>query len=206
MYPLIETISITNTEPPVQVDAGTEVRRITLIARVPNPDRPGTYDRIHLILTKSPNDSINSLKTDFTTANAQYKNMAFDIVYNYWTFDSGTLGSCGILGGSVVELVSRDAAKHAVEIEGFQFSYWALLPLMIGGSLLYAGLLGTFSSSIRLAYVLIGTILGVPSAIAAILGVFEAFAAWTGTGIVGEYWFSPNCCTCSRDSRRESRV
>jgi hypothetical protein len=53
-------------------------------------------------------------------------------------------------------------------------------------------------------YIVIGTVLGMPSATGAILGVFESFTGYTGTGIVGEYWFSPNCCTCCEDQGQES--
>jgi hypothetical protein len=135
MADLIERISITNALPRVKVDAGSEARRITLVSRVPDPGRPGSNKRIHLILTKSPRDNVCSLKTDFVSHNAQYKNMEFDILYNHLTYSAGTIADCGIVGGSVVELVPREAVQHAVKIEGFQFAYWAMLRVMIGASL-----------------------------------------------------------------------
>jgi hypothetical protein len=193
--PFINRIQIHNERPKPGTKAGTEKLQITLVACVPDPNHPGRNDRFCQIVSKSPTDAVDSLRADFTTRFAQYKNMSFDILYNHLTYKGCTIASCEIVSGAVVELVPHEAVKHAVEIEGFQFSYWALLPLMVAASLIWAGLLGTFSMHIRVVYVLIGTVVGVPSLTVALLGVFESFTTWTGTGVVGEYWFSPNCCT-----------
>lgn len=107
----------------------------------------------------------------------------------------GKIGQLGLTAMSELELISLETEQAVTKNEGVLFTFWSLVPLMIAISLIVAGLGGLFDSRIRGAYVLFGTIIGIPAFMALVVGITEQFTEQSQVAYTGDAWFGP-CCDC----------
>ena len=106
-----------------------------------------------------------------------------------------TIRECGIRNKTTVELVCFQAESQALINQGFQISYWAMIPAMIAISFIVAGLVGRFNLITRGLYLLFGSLILVPSLLCFIVGTIELYSGPAVTSFSGDYWFGRCCCT-----------
>ena len=185
--------------PPAEIEEQkptTENMRIVVECSMPNP--LNTRERLFgaSILEANADTDVSTIIKEFQSINPSFSGYDFLLKYQNRLFKNGTVKQIGIENRKTVELVSLSSEKEAVKNEGFKLSYWSLIPLMFGISLLCGGLIGHFSFYIRGPFVLFGTLIVVPSLVALVLGLAELFPAETKTSFVGTDWFSPTCGSC----------
>ena len=177
--------------------AGSNNLRLKIQASIPDPSLPGQVFVIRKFLRYPATTDISKVISNFQKdIPAISKKSGLLLKYNNILYESGTLESCHIQNDSTLTIIALENDKEATENEGFRFVYWALVPLLIAFSFLGAGLIGQFKMIYRAIYVLFATLIGVPSTIATVLGFYESFSDAMKAGIVGQYWFSPGCCSC----------
>lgn len=170
---------------------------LTIQSSISNPRMLGQIMVKTLIQSYKSDTQVSTVIKDFQKAVPELKDKSGLLLkYNNILYEDGTLESCNIQSHSTVGIVALDNDKEAIENEGFRLIFWAVIPLLISISFLTAGLVGKFDMQIRAIYVFIATVIGVPATVATVLGIVEKNSALMKAGIVGEYWFSPNCCSC----------
>ena len=172
---------------------------------IPNPYKNGVFvvgQRLmqDVPINKTTTQLINDIKPQLDKELQTYD---FYIKYNNILYEDVTIQDIGIKNDTVVELECLTQTKLATKNEGFFICYWSVLPLIVAISFLVGGLAGRFDNNIRAAYIVVFTILGVPSIILEIIGLSECNPKLTKTSIVGSYWFC-NKCTCSCDCCNKS--
>jgi hypothetical protein len=116
--------------------------------------------------------------------------------YNNRLFDKkGQLKQLGLGSKASVELVSFASEKVITENNGFTLAFWSVVPLILAVSLMAAGLIGRFDTALRGAYVLLGSIIGVPAFLCLVVGLTEYKSQSTRVAYVNDAWFGP-CCPC----------
>jgi hypothetical protein len=116
--------------------------------------------------------------------------------YNNRLFDKkGQLKQLGLGSKATVELVSFASEKEITRNNGFTLAFWAVVPFILSASLIGAGLVGQFSTALRGAYVLFGSIIGLPAALCLIVGITEYHTQPARVAYVNDAWFGP-CCHC----------
>ncbi|OHT04955.1 hypothetical protein TRFO_27462 [Tritrichomonas foetus] len=156
--------------------------------------------------TVKKNEKIESFMKRFkATYNLSQFNLL--LMYNHRLYESTlTFGEVGLKNNSQVELVSLHSEEEATANEGFIFTFWSAVPLMIAASFLIAGLGGRFDIIIRGLYILIGTIIVIPSFICFIIGISQKFSKTAQVAFVNHSWFGPccDCCTCKKTDNNEN--
>jgi hypothetical protein len=116
--------------------------------------------------------------------------------YNNRLFDKkGQIKQLGLGSKAAVELVSFASEKEITRKNGFTLAFWSVVPLIVAISLLAAGLIGRFGTALRGAYVLLGSIIGIPAVICFVVGLTEYQSHKARVAYVNDAWFGP-CCPC----------
>ena len=200
-YRILDRIRIKGQDEEMQALATLKEYKVYISANLVDPDSPGnifTIDQSCWTVTK--NEKLKNLI-------AKFKNMhnlsQFDLTISYnhrlYTNAELTFGDIKIKNNTQIELVSLESEKAATENEGFIFSFWSVVPLMLAASFLIAGLGGRFDIIVRGIYILIGTIIVIPSFVIFVVGVSQKFSKHAQTAFVNHIWFGDcdrECCCC----------
>lgn len=182
---------------------------ITIRASMPDKLHPGRRIEDCMSMRIDTDKEISQVIKDFksNSKQAQFGKANLYLKYNNrlyaeWEGDpkdkkpkKGKIGQLGLTAMSELELISLETEQAVTKNEGVLFTFWSLVPLMIAISLIVAGLGGLFDSRIRGAYVLFGTIIGMPAFMALIVGLTEQFTEQSQVAYTGDSWFGP-CCDC----------
>jgi hypothetical protein len=127
--------------------------------------------------------------------------------HNNRLYDKSTkLKQLGLSTKATLELISVESEKEATHNNGFTLAFWSTVPLMLAIAFVASGLIGRFSTIIRGAYVLIGSIIGIPALLCLVVGGTEYFSEESMTAYVNDKWFGPccRCCKCGVEEEEES--
>jgi hypothetical protein len=102
-----------------------------------------------------------------------------------------------------VELVSFASEKEITRNSGFTLAFWAVVPFILSVALIAAGLVGQFSTALRGAYVLFGSIIGLPALLCLVVGITEYHTQPARVAYVNDAWFGPCCHPCGRGAEDE---
>jgi hypothetical protein len=127
--------------------------------------------------------------------------------YNNRLYEKSTkLKQLGLSTKATLELISVESEKEAAHNNGFTLAFWSTIPLMLAIAFVASGLIGRFSTIIRGAYVLVGSIIGIPALLCLVVGGTEYFSEESMTAYVNDKWFGPccKCCKCCVEEEEES--
>ena len=179
--------------------------QIHVVSSIEDPSNPGNLISDSQFINISQTAKIKQIVTAFCASNRQFKNIKdLKIMYNNRLYENleMTIQEAGITHKKTVTLVSLKNQQAAAANEGFKLTFWSLAPLMVAVSFIISGLAGTFDTRIRGAYVLLGSIIGVPSFVCFLIGFTEKFSDKTQTAFTGVEWFGDCyedcCCGCCR--------
>jgi len=163
---------------------------------IEDPFYPGQRITNRTFFPVSLSTNLSEIVSSFVRTDKRFRGIDFYVCYNNRLFDpkQGTVGQCGIKSRSTVYLISPNEEKQVAQNEGFKLSFWALPPLMIAISFMLSGLTGSFDLKLRGLYVLIGSVIGVPSFLCFFIGLTERFSKLTQTAFSGTEWFGECCC------------
>ncbi|OHT00074.1 hypothetical protein TRFO_33310 [Tritrichomonas foetus] len=179
---------------------------IIVRASIPDPDRPTRRKKSKKLINAQPDLKVGDLIKKFLDMEPDFEGHDFFMRYNHRLYKNGTLGFAGITSSREVELISLESEQTASRNEGFIFSFWSLVPLMISISFLVPGLAGTFDTVYRGLFVLCGTIVGLPATILFIIGVSELYSSKVTVSFVNNDWFGPCQCACCMKSVDDDRL
>ena len=168
---------------------------------------PGSKIEETALITIYQNWNLQKIISQFANDHRKFTKVEKDlqIMYNNRLYQDTTITvqEAGITNGKKITLVSLKDQKSAAGNEGFKLTFWALAPLMVAVAFLIAGLAGTFDTRLRGAYVLLGSIIGVPSFVCYLIGFTEKHSDKTQTAFTGTDWFGDcyedcccGCCSC----------
>ena len=200
-----DEISINNSNLP---NIQTNNKRFLIETSVPDPNKPDFLLYFSELVIAPSDMLISILISKFCENKPQLSNYNFYLSNKNILYEDGTISSCGIENNSKVELISLENDNLISKNEGFGFTYWSILPLIISISFLLSGLIGRFDMITRAVYFMIGTLIGTPSLVILILGLIEYYSSFMKVAFIGKYWFSSSfefcnltsCfCSCSKE-------
>lgn len=200
MGDLIERLTVSHKQEAEETTS--QVTRFNLIVKASVPDRlhPGKrIEESHAEVVDTEMD-ISSLIKQFKKDAPQLAKCDLLLKCNNRLYSEGKVRQLGLTAMSEIELISLETEQAVTKNEGILLTFWSLVPLMISVSLIVAGLGGLFDSRIRGAYVLLGTIIGIPAFMTLVVGVTEMFTETAQVSYTGDSWFGPCDCKCCEDS------
>jgi hypothetical protein len=127
--------------------------------------------------------------------------------YNNRLFDKkGILRQLSLENRATVELVSFASEKEIAQHSGFTLAFWSVVPFILAVSLVAAGLIGHFDTALRGAYVLLGSIIGVPAFLCLIVGITQYRSRDARVAYVNDEWFGPCCHCCGEVGEEEEKT
>lgn len=187
--------------------------QITVTATKEDAFNPGHIEVKESIFAVKPEKKIQELINDFIKQHKfpRDKETKYYLVYNNRLFENGTIAQAGITNKKHVTIIAPNNVKKLAENEGFKLKFWSYPALCVAVAFLVAGLFCQFDYRIRGAYVLVGSLIGVPALLCFVVGITEGFSKATNTSFTGVEWFgscySDGCCAkccCCCCSKRKS--
>ncbi|EAX94667.1 hypothetical protein TVAG_335030 [Trichomonas vaginalis G3] len=189
---------------PHEINTGTSQLQniiITITATKEDTFNPGKFEVKESIFNVNPEKKIEDLINDFKRQH-KYPNDKYYLIYNNRLFENGTLAQAGITNRKKLTFFAPANEKKLAENEGFKLKFWSYPALCLAFSFLFAGLVCRFDYRLRGAYVLVGSLIGVPAMVCFLIGLTEAFSKATNTSFTGSEWFGScyygenSCCSC----------
>lgn len=181
---------------------------IAVECHLADPTKPGKKIHNKIFMNVKLSDGIDKVLADWKklnpvfqdkkTYNSNEEKAKFELYvkYNNRIFQNGTVKQCGIVHRSTVEIISLKFNKEKQINQGFRLAFWSIVPLMLATSFIIAGLTGRYDNVLRGAYILLGTIFGIPGLLCMIIGLSEYFSEYFIVAFTNDYWFGKCCCSC----------